>query len=322
MNDIITQDTKDRERAIFRVTIFGGIINILLLLFKFLAGFLGNSSAMIADAVHSLSDFLTDIVVLIFVKISNRPADCSHTYGYGKYETLATFCIGLALLVVGGTLAANGIEKILRVLHGEVLPQPGWIALCAAIISIILKELTYQVTNKVGKKVRSDAVVANAWHHRSDALSSIGTGLGIAGAIVLGQKWTILDPIAAVVVSIFIIVTAAKLVYSAIGEFMEKSLPNKVEEQIIRIVNEDKAVTELHHLRTRSIGNNYAIEMHLRMPGETTLYDAHVHATAIEQRLKQQFGNKTHVGIHIEPTKINGVYSAPTDTQCKVNNKP
>lgn len=310
-----TLTDKQREHAIYRVTIFGGIINMVLLVFKFLAGVLGHSSAMIADAVHSFSDFLTDIVVLVFVKISNRPADHDHAYGHGKYETLATFFIGLALLAVGGSLAANGIEKIVRVVHGEQFPQPGWIAFAAAIASILLKELTYQVTARVGKRVHSDAVIANAWHHRSDAFSSIGTALGIGGAIVLGRQWTVLDPIAAVVVSVLIIVMAAKLVYGALGEFLEKSLPDEVEQQIIRIVQEDKEMTELHHLRTRSVGNHYAIEMHLRMRGDTPLYVAHQHATRLEQRLKQQFGQQTHVGIHIEPLKVNGQY-APCDTTC------
>lgn len=311
-SDTIIETDKQRERRIYRVTILGSVVNVVLLAFKFLAGVLGHSAAMIADAVHSLSDFLTDIVVLVFIKISNRPADHDHDYGHGKYETLATFCIGLALLVVGGMIAANGVEKILRVVHGEQLPEPGWIAFWAAIVSIVLKEITYQVTARVGKQVHSDAVVANAWHHRSDAFSSVGTALGIGGAIILGQKWTILDPIAALIVSILIIVMAAKLVYGAIGEFLEKSLPDEVEKQIIDIVNEDSAMTELHHLRTRSVGNHYAIEMHLRMPGDTPLYVAHQHATDLERRLKKQFGEQTHVGIHIEPTKVNGVYTIPT----------
>ncbi len=309
----IEQDTV-REKKIMRVTLLGGVINTILLVFKFIAGVLGGSAAMIADAVHSLSDFLTDIVVLVFVKISNRPADRHHTYGYGKYETLATLFIGIALLAVGGILAARGIEKILFVANGGILEQPGWIAFWAAIASIVLKELTYQITNRVGKEVESEAVIANAWHHRSDALSSIGTGLGIGGAILLGQKWTILDPIAAVVVSILIIATAAKLIFSALGEFVEKSLPEKIEQEIRTIVAKDSEVSELHHLCTRRLGNRIAIEMHLRLPGEMSLYNAHLHASHIEQRLKQRFGINTHINIHVEPTKIDGKYQAPTST--------
>ena len=297
-----------RVQRITRITVFGTIVNTLLLAFKFLAGILGGSAAMLADAVHSLSDFLTDIVVLVFVKISNRPADRKHSYGYGKYETLATLCIGIALLVVGIGIAVDGVEKIIQVWNGETLAQPGWIAFWAAIASIALKELTYWLTIRVAKQVDSEALRANAWHHRSDALSSIGTGLGIGGAILLGQKWTILDPIAALIVSVFIVLTALRLTYGAIGEFLEQSLPEENENEIRAIVAADKELSELHHLCTRRLGNRVAIEMHLRMPGNTPLTIAHRHASAIEQQLKQRFGDQTHINIHLEPTKVNGKY--------------
>ena len=297
-----------RVQRITRITVFGTIVNTLLLAFKFLAGILGGSAAMLADAVHSLSDFLTDIVVLVFVKISNRPADRKHSYGYGKYETLATLCIGIALLAVGIGIAVDGVEKIIRVWNGETLAQPGWIAFWAAIASIALKELTYWLTIRVAKQVDSEALRANAWHHRSDALSSIGTGLGIGGAILLGQKWTILDPIAALVVSVFIVLTALRLTYGALGEFLEQSLPEENENEIRAIVAADKELSELHHLCTRRLGNRVAIEMHLRMPGNTPLTISHRHASAIEQQLKQRFGDQTHINIHLEPTKVNGKY--------------
>ena len=297
-----------RVQRITRITVFGTIVNTLLLAFKFLAGILGGSAAMLADAVHSLSDFLTDIVVLVFVKISNRPADRKHSYGYGKYETLATLCIGIALLAIGIGIAVDGVEKIIQVWNGETLAQPGWIAFWAAIASIALKELTYWLTIRVAKQVDSEALRANAWHHRSDALSSIGTGLGIGGAILLGQKWTILDPIAALVVSVFIVLTALRLTYGAIGEFLEQSLPEENENEIRAIVAADKELSELHHLCTRRLGNRVAIEMHLRMPGNTPLTIAHKHASAIEQQLKQRFGDQTHINIHLEPTKVNGKY--------------
>ena len=297
-----------RVQRITRITVFGTIVNTLLLAFKFLAGILGGSAAMLADAVHSLSDFLTDIVVLVFVKISNRPADRKHSYGYGKYETLATLCIGIALLAVGIGIAVDGVEKIIQVCNGETLAQPGWIAFWAAIASIALKELTYWLTIRVAKQVDSEALRANAWHHRSDALSSIGTGLGIGGAILLGQKWTSLDPIAALVVSVFIVHTAQRLTYGALGEFLEQSLPEENENEIRAIVAADKELSELHHLCTRRLGNRVAIEMHLRMPGNTPLTIAHKHASAIEQQLKQRFGDQTHINIHLEPTKVNGKY--------------
>ena len=312
----IAQDDARRAKAIYHVTIWGGVVNVILIIIKFLAGFLGRSTAMIADAVHSFSDFITDIIVLLFVKVSNKPADKDHAYGHGKYETLATTVVGCILLGVGLMLAYEGAVKIYRVIQGEILPCPDKVALWAALASIALKELTYQFTAHVGKKVNSQAVIANAWHHRSDALSSIGTGIGIGGAILLGDKWTVLDPIAAVLVSIFIIIAAVKIIKQALDELLEKSLDETVQNEILAIVAEDKDVSELHHLRTRRVGNHYAIEMHLRMPGATTLYEAHAHSMQLELRLKQRFGAHTHVGIHIEPTKINGQYSNPEGCPC------
>ena len=246
-------ETKDREHRIYFVTLMGSVVNIVLLVFKFMAGILGGSAAMIADAVHSLSDFMTDIVVLLFVKISSKPEDKDHDYGHGKYETLATSMIGIALLCVGLYILYSGAYRTWAAFKGSPIEQPGIVALWAALFSIVMKEWTYRFTAKVGKEVQSQAVVANAWHHRSDALSSIGTAVGIGGAIFLGKEWAVLDPIAAVVVSIFIIRTAAMLVSGALDELLEKSLPDDEERQIEQIVHSEPEVSGMHHLCTLSL---------------------------------------------------------------------
>ena len=295
--------TNDRERKIYRVTLMGSVVNVILLVFKFIAGILGGSAAMIADAVHSLSDFLTDIVVIAFVRISSKPEDEDHDYGHGKYETLATSIIGLALLMVGLYIFYNGARQIWDVMHGAEIEQPGLVALIAAIVSILLKEWTYRFTVNVGKKVESQAGIANAWHHRSDALSSIGTAIGIGGAILLGKGWAVLDPIAALVVSVFIVKTALGLLSTSSGELLEKSLPKEVEKKIVDIVESEPEVSEVHHLCTRRIGNNIAIEMHIRMPGEISLKDSHTRASNIERKLRQHFGEHTHINLHVEPLK-------------------
>lgn len=294
---------KTREQRIYRVTLLGSLVNALLLILKFVAGILGHSAAMIADAVHSLSDFLTDLVVLVMVKLSSKPADEGHDYGHGKYETIATSVIGLALLVVAGMLGWNGIEKIISAINGSHLSQPRTIALVAALASIALKEWVFRRTKHVASEVNSPALEANAWHHRSDALSSIGTALGIGGALALGDSWAVLDPIASVVVSIMIVVTAIKLLRQALGELVEESLPKETEDTITAIVYQDPIVSDIHNLHTRRIGNKVAIEMHLRMPGAITLEESHNHASAIEQRLKEQYGQGTHIMLHIEPAK-------------------
>ena len=302
---------KDREKSIYRVTLAGSAVNVVLLVFKFVAGFLGGSAAMIADAVHSLSDFITDVIVLLFVKLSAKPEDSDHDYGHGKYETLATSLIGLALMFVGVMIMHNGVCSIASAIMGNPLPQPGMIALAAALVSIALKEWAYRFTVKVGRKCESQAVIANAWHHRSDALSSIGTAVGIGGAILLGEKWAVLDPIAAVVVSVFIIRSAWQLTKQSAGELLEQSLPADMEREIVDIVAREPMTSEVHHLRTRRIGSHIAIEMHLRMPGDISLYESHQHATNIEQKLRKRFGASTHIGLHVEPLKINGKYVAP-----------
>lgn len=300
-------ETKDREHRIYFVTLMGSVVNVVLLVFKFMAGILGGSAAMIADAVHSLSDFLTDIVVVLFVKISSKPEDKDHDYGHGKYETLATSFIGVALLCVGLYILYSGSYRTWAAFNGAPIEQPGIVALLAALFSIMLKEWTYRFTVKVGKEVQSQAVVANAWHHRSDALSSIGTAVGIGGAIggaiFLGKDWAVLDPIAAVVVSIFIIRTAAMLVSGALDELLEKSLPDAEERQIAEIVQSEPEVSGMHHLCTRRIGSRIAIEMHLRMPGDISLNESHAHATNIERKLRSHFGERTHINIHVEPLK-------------------
>lgn len=300
-----TDDCATRDQRIFRVTLAGSIVSLVLLVLKFVAGTVGHSAAMVADAVHSLSDFLTDIIVILFVRLSTKPADQKHDYGHGKYETIATSIIGMALIVVAVMLGWDGTEKIINVINGEQLNSPGPIALVAALASIVLKEWMYWMTHKVAKKVNSQALEANAWHHRSDALSSIGTAIGIGGAILLGSKWTVLDPIAAVVVSVLIFITAFRLLRQASGELLEESLPKETEDKIEEIVYQDPLASDVHNLHTRRIGSIIAIEMHLRLPGDISLTESHRHASEIERSIRNEFGKGTHIMLHIEPQKDN-----------------
>lgn len=304
--EIQAQNKEDatREKGIYRVTVVGSIVNFLLLLFKFFAGIAGHSAAMLADAVHSLSDFVTDIIVIVFVRISAKPQDEGHDYGHGKYETLATALIGIFLLFVGVGIMWNGATSIYHFLRGGTLQQPGMLALVAALVSIVFKEVLYQYTVFKGRKLNSQAVIANAWHHRSDALSSIGTALGIGGAILLGSHWRVLDPAAAVIVSFFIMRVAVKLLIPCVEELLEKSLPAAVEKEILETILSVPGVSSPHHLRTRRIGSYCAIEVHVRMDGTIPLKEAHGKATAAEMKLKELLGKGTLVNIHVEPVKV------------------
>ena len=293
----------NREKEIYKVTLVGSAGNVALLTFKFIAGVLGHSSAMIADAVHSLSDFITDLVVLVFVGISAKPQDASHDYGHGKFETVATLFIGLALVAAAVGIIVSGGMKLAEWINGAQLPPPGRLALWAALFSIVVKELLYRYTVRRGRKLDSSAVVANAWHHRSDALSSIGAAIGIGGAILLGDRWTVLDPLASIVVGAMLVKVALDLLKGSIGELTDRSLSDEAEREIEDIIHSFPDVSEPHNLRTRRIGNRIAIEVHIRMDGDRSLREAHDRATAIEQRIRDRFGKETLVTLHMEPMK-------------------
>ena len=293
----------NREKEIYKVTLVGSAGNVALMAFKFVAGILGHSAAMVADAVHSLSDFVTDLIVICFVRVSAKPQDESHDYGHGKFETMASFFVGLALVAAAIGIIVSGALKLVDWLHGEQLPAPGRLALWAALISIAVKELLYQYTARAGKRLDSQAVVANAWHHRSDALSSLGAAIGIGGAILLGDRWTVLDPLASIVVGAMLVKVAVNVLHGSMNELTECSLPAETEHEIEEIIRSCPDVCEPHNLRTRKIGNRIAIEAHIRMDGNTTLDVAHDRATFIENLLKERFGAQTHVTLHMEPKK-------------------
>ena len=292
-----------REKEIEHVTLVGSVVNLLLVGLKGVAGIAGNSAAMVSDAVHSLSDFVTDIVVLIFVRVSGRPQDEDHDYGHGKYETLATLLIGLALASAAVGIVVSGAGKLAAWLKGEELPAPGKMALWAALISIVVKELLYQYTRIRGRKLNSPALEANAWHHRSDALSSIGAAIGIGGAIFLGNRWTVLDPLASIVVGAMLVKVAWDLLGPSFGELTDSSLPAETENQMLEIISGIPGVEDPHNLRTRRVGNRIVAEVHIRLDGSLTLAEAHEKATEVERRIKAQFGQNSHIIVHMEPRK-------------------
>ena len=291
----------DRQKQINRVTWWGAVVNLLLTACKIMAGIFGRSAAMIADGVHSLSDLSSDAVVLIFTRISSKAKDRDHEFGHGKFETLATVIISLILIVVGAKLMSNGIKSIHACINGEVLPRPGFIALAAAVVSIVSKEILYQWTAAVGRKTGSPAVMANAWHHRSDALSSIGALLGIGGAIILGDKWTILDPITSCVISVAIIIVAVKMALPSLAELLETSLPEDIEKEIMDIASSVPGVNDIHELKTRRNGMSFIIDAHVVVDPDMTVVEAHDIATNVEEALCGRFGPETQTSIHIEP---------------------
>ena len=291
----------ERNKEIYKVTLLGGAVNVVLLVFKFVAGIVGHSAAMVADAVHSLSDFVTDVIVLIFVHISGKPKDKSHDYGHGKFETLATTVVSMSLLVVAAGILYSGVMKIVAWANGAQLEAPGMLALWAALLSIVLKEATFRYSMVKARQLNSQAMEANAWHHRSDAMSSVGTAIGIGGAIFLGERWTVLDPVASVIVGLFIVKVSLNLLRVGIGDLMEQSLPDEVETEILRLAASVPGVSDPHELRTRRIGNHYAIELHILVDGDLPLREAHEKASQVEELLRSHYGEETHIAVHMEP---------------------
>ena len=298
---LLTSQDMSRTSKITFVTLMGSVVNAVLTIFKIVAGIAGHSAAMIADGVHSLSDLLSDVVVLVFVRISGKGRDKDHDYGHGKFETFATLIISLMLLVVGANLMSSGIESIRNILGGKAVEAPGVIALWAALLSIISKEILYRYTAAQGRKLDSPMMVANAWHHRSDALSSIGSLLGIGGAILLGDKFVILDPLAGCIISIFIIVMAVRMSIPAVKELLDVSLPDEMEAQIVQTAKSVPGVVDLHELKTRREGPGIVMEGHLVLHSDISLQQAHTISKQVEQSLRDKFGASTQISLHLEP---------------------
>jgi len=301
MGKDITSEKVRSEKA-RKITFVGFFINSILSVLKITAGIIGKSNAMLADGIHSLSDFFTDIVVLIGFKFTEKPADKDHNFGHEKYETFATFIIGIALLLAGFDILQGGAVNVYKIaFKNEILPRPKLIAIIAALISIFSKEFLFRFTKKVGEKINSPAVIANGWHHRSDALSSIGTLIGISVAYFLGDKWIIFDPIAAIVVSVFIFIVAFEIMLPAVNELLESSLDEKDVKYISNLIESNQGIKNYHNLRTRRIGSNIAIEAHLMFDKNISLYQAHAISESIEKTLKEYFGNRSIITFHLEP---------------------
>ena len=285
-----------------RVTWVGFAVNAVLAALKIGAGLIGRSGAMVADGIHSLSDFITDIIVIVMIGVSRRKANKNYQYGYGKYETLATLVIGVALFGVAVFLFIGGLDKVIGTLNHTYRPdKPGMIALWMALVSIISKEILFHYTRSAGRRIGSASVIANAWHHRSDAISSVATLLGIAGAIFLGQSWRILDPAAAMLVSVFIAVAAYEICAPAVKELLEMSLPAEITLPLRQIIRDTPGVITYHHFRSRRNGPRIIIDVHIKVDAEISVRSGHAISSLTEDRLKKAYGSTLITNIHIEP---------------------
>jgi len=279
-----------------KVTIIGVLVNTFLIVLKLIAGIFGSSQALIADAVHSFSDLFTDVVVLVGLKISNKPPDKTHHFGHARIETLASTIVGMALI---GTALYIGISASLTIYrHTEY--HPTILALFGAGVSIALKEVLYHYTIRTGRRIKSQLIVANAWHHRSDVLSSVAVFIGVAGTQI-NPSWHILDSFAALLVSFFIVKVGLEILRDALREFTDTAPQPEIIGKIQQCALSVNGVLDTHDLRVRTSGGLFQMEIHIVVDGQLTVLEGHKISKAVEGCLSEDVGNFSSITIHVDP---------------------
>jgi len=284
------------EKAGRAVTLLGIFVNVFLIVLKFFAGIFGGSQALIADAVHSVSDLFTDAVVLLGIKIGSKPPDEEHHFGHARIETLASAIVGLALIATGLYLGIEASFNIYR--HTEYHPTE--LALIAAGISIAFKEALYHYTVLIGRRIKSQLILANAWHHRSDALSSVAVLLGVTGAFIK-PAWHILDAFAALIVSFFVIKVGLDILRKTLREFTDTAPRPEIIKKIMQCSLTVEGVMDAHDLRVRTSGGFYQVEIHIVVDGQITVAEGHRIAKTVERCLAEEMDDLSSVIVHVDP---------------------
>ena len=304
-----------------RVTRIGMAVNILLVVIKLVGGILGRSAAMVADALHSLSDLATDFGALIGLRYITKPADTDHAYGHGRVETAISLLMSIAIILTGIGILKSGAHTLLNAASGVLPVKPGVIALVMGFLSIVLKEILFRYTRREARKSGSKTLEANAWHHRSDAFSSVGTVIGVGGALILGDKWTVLDPIAAVFVGVLIIKVGFDMGLVSFRELSDESLSAGIRERIEQAICSVESVEGYHHVRTRALGRYVTVEAHILVLPSITVREGHRLAHVVEDAVRQALDNAAFVTIHVEPFEYrdgDGVATAESvGTDCR-----
>ncbi|WP_304383630.1 cation diffusion facilitator family transporter [Muribaculum intestinale] len=291
-----------KELSLIRkVTMVGFWINAALVIIKLFFGYWGNSDALVADGYHSLSDFITDFMVLYFVGVAYKKADSSHPYGHGKYETIGSFFIAIVLMLVAVGIGWGGITSIIGALNGHEIPRPDVWTIVVAGVSIAAKEFCYRYTMVYARKIGSSALKANAWHHRTDAISSVATIIGVSLAYALGDSWRIMDPIASIVIAVFIGISAIQIAKPSIGELLEVSLPIAQINNINNIIRSVNGVRRVHNLRARRNGHAIIVDVNVHVDPDITIREGHAIATDVEEGLRESYGHNIIIYVHVEP---------------------
>ena len=306
---IAGQTGPTRERYVRKVTWIGLLTNIGLSGLKFAAGYFGRSQALIADAIHSLTDTTTDIAIIAGSHYWSRPADEDHPYGHRRLETLVTAFIGIMLVAAGIGIGWEAIST----LHKKQAAPPGWVAFYAALASIAVKEALYRWTAAVGKKIKSPALAANAWHHRTDAISSLPVLIAVGGALIF-PAWSFLDRVGAVIVSIFILHAAMKIIWPAVSELIDAGVPEEIQKKIMGIASDTKGVREVHGIRSRYISSSIQIDLHIVVDGNISVREGHTIADRVEDNIIGGIPEVLEVVVHVDPSQVS------SDDQISVEN--
>ena len=288
---------KTNEQIAMQVSANSIAVNMMLSIFKLIAGLLASSGAMISDAIHSASDVFSTIIVIIGVKISGKASDEDHPYGHDRFECVASIILAILLGVTGVGIGLTGVQKLIAG-HYDTLAVPGMLALAAAVISIVVKEIMYWYTRNAAKKINSGALMADAWHHRSDALSSVGSFVGIFGA---RMGFPMLDPLASVVICLFVVKAAVDIFRDAISKMTDKSCDQKTVNEMHDCIMNIQGVEGIDLLKTRSFGSKYYVDIEISADGNKKLWETHAIAENVHQAIEHQFPLVKHCMVHVNP---------------------
>lgn len=299
---------KSNEQIAMRVSSNSIIANVLLSAFKLFAGIFAQSAAMISDAVHSLSDVFSTVIVMLGIKLANQKSDKEHPYGHERFECVAAIVLAAILFAVGIGIGWSGVQKVMAKNHGEIA-TPGLLALVAAITSIVVKESMYWYTRAAARKIDSSALMADAWHHRSDALSSIGSFMGILGARL---GFPILDPVACLLICLFILKASVDIFRDAVGKMTDKACDDQLADKMREIILAQKSVEGIDQLKTRLFGDKIYVDVEIRTDGLATLEEAHGTAHRVHDVVESKFPKVKHCMVHVNPIAINAQIGCST----------
>ena len=284
-----------------KLTLRAAVTNIVILIMKFIGGMLAHSSALVADAAHSAADAVNDVAALFYIRMEKKGVNEQHDYGYGRYATMAYLLISVLLCAAAIWIGYHAVGEIIAWFEGEYMERPGWLALAVVVVAVLVKYLLYRYTRSEATDSDSEILAHNAQRYRNDVISSIGTAIAVGCAIMLSHKWVIIDSVAAFIIAVFLLITAYRIFHTAVDELLDKSLSEEMEEEIRKIVAQDKDIMAVTDVMTRRVGGRASLELVVEMEGTLSLNEVHRHVLALEEKLSEYLGQTSHMAVHVNP---------------------